>query len=737
MAEQSQGARALFFDESLVEEAAAINGFAVESVEPLCEIDGDAIVMRHGKSGARLLFLHNADENKAFSISFKTPPVDDTGVFHILEHSVLCGSDKFPVKEPFVNLLKTSMQTFLNALTFPDKTMYPVASTNDQDLENLADVYMDAVLHPAIYRKRAVFEQEGWHYELDDANAEAGTPERLRYNGVVFNEMKGALSDPESVLYRGMNAELFPGTCYAFESGGHPRAIPQLTYEGYLDTHARHYRLDNSYIVLYGDIDAECMLRFLDRRYLSAADCAPRTPAEPNPMGECKPNVSLDAVVPMATAPENACVGLGYAIGDARDFERVLAADVLMDALMGGNESPIKRAVLDAGIGGDATAFLMDSQAMPVALFELKGAKPGAKQRFMEIVEGEAARLVADGIPRDLLEAVGARPSWSFELRERDRGMADGVVLAMNALSGWLYDDALATTYLRYEDALAHMREGLDGRYFEDVLESLIVKSNHKALLEVKPVEAEDDSEEERELAEKLVGLDEAAKQAIRDDVAELRAMQEAPDAPEALATLPRLGTSDIGAAKPDPAAVLDAACPLPCLRHELPSRHINYLYLYFDANVVAFDDVPYVTLLCMLLNKLDTAKRTAAEPGCVHAPALRLDAVLPRYVRFGERPRQGVAARDAFGERSCGRGGAAFCHPSRGVGDHEIRCEAEDSRRACAASHRHGADVCERGPHERDESPFGVVFPRWRVAPKACGRRFLPVPERPHRQLR
>ena len=242
-------------------------------------------------------------------------------MFHILEHSVLCGSDKFPVKEPFVNLLKTSMQTFLNALTFPDKTMYPVASTNDQDLENLADVYMDAVLH----------------------------------------EMKGALSDPESVLYRGMNTELFPGTCYAFESGGHPRAIPQLTYEGYLDTHARHYRLDNSYIVLYGDIDAERMLRFLDRRYLSAADCAPRTPAEPNPMGERKPNVSLDAVVPMATAPENACVGLGYAIGDARDFERVLAADVLMDALMGGNESPIKRAVLDAGIGGDATAFLMDS----------------------------------------------------------------------------------------------------------------------------------------------------------------------------------------------------------------------------------------------------------------------------------------------------------------------------------------------------------------------------------------
>ncbi len=612
MADQSRDAQALFFDESSVERAAAANGFAVESVELLPEIDGDAIVMRHEKSGARLLFLRNEDENKAFSISFKTPPVDDTGVFHILEHSVLCGSDKFPVKEPFVNLLKTSMQTFLNALTFPDKTMYPVASTNDQDLENLVDVYMDAVLHPAIYGKRAVFEQEGWHYELDDADEAAGAPERLRYNGVVFNEMKGALSDPESVLYRNMNTALFPGTCYAFESGGDPRAIPQLTYESYLDTHARHYRLDNSYIVLYGAVDADRMLGFLDGRYLSASDCRPRTDASPNPMGECTPAISLDGEISMDTSPENACVGLGYAIGEARDFERVLAVDVLMDALMGGNESPIKRAVLDAGIGGDATAFLMDSQAMPVALFELRGAKPGAKRRFMDIVETEAARLVRDGIPRDVLEASLAQ--LSFELRERDRGMADGVVLAMNALSGWLYGDDMATTYLRYEDALAHMREGLGAGYFERVLDELVVKSGHKALLEVKPAAPEGESEEERELAEKLESLDEGAKQAIRDDVAELRAMQEAPDTPEALATLPRLGVADIGDAKPDAPAKLDASLPLPCMRHELPSRHINYLYLYFDANGLAFDDLPYLGVLCMLLGKLDTAQRSAAE---------------------------------------------------------------------------------------------------------------------------
>ena len=585
---------------------ARMHGFVVDSSEPLSEIDGSAHVMCHEKSGARLLFLQNADENKAFSIAFKTPPADDTGVFHILEHSVLCGSKKFPVKEPFVDLLKTSMQTFLNALTFPDKTMYPVASTNDQDLMNLTDVYMDAVLNPAIYDKRAIFEQEGWHYELDEDGAEP----RLRYNGVVFNEMKGALSDPESVLYHAVNAALFPDTCYAFESGGHPRAIPQLTYEQFLDTHARHYRLDNAYIVLYGNVDAERMLSFLDDRYLSVE--RPRGDAAPNDVGMQAPRVATAGAVSMDTAPENACVGLGYVVGQACDFERVLACDVLMDALMGGNESPMKRALLDEGLGGDVTAYLIDSQAQPVALFQLKNAEEGKAQAFMEAVEREAARLVRDGIPRDVLEASLAQ--MAFDLRERDRGMADGVPLAMNALAGWLYDDAMPTAYLRYEDALAHMRAGLDGRYFEDVLASLICESGHKALVDLVPGEDGSASEEDAELADTLASMDEARRQAVRDDVAALRLMQETPDAPEATATLPRLRVDDIGEAVPDPACRLATDAPVPCLHHDLPTRHIDYLSLYFDMDGLSFDDLPYVTLLGMLLGRLGTARRSAAE---------------------------------------------------------------------------------------------------------------------------
>lgn len=604
-------------------------GFTVQSTEDLPEIDGQAIVMNHAASGAKLLYLQNEDENKAFSITFKTPPKDDTGVFHILEHSVLCGSDKFPVKEPFVNLLRTSMQTFLNAMTFPDKTMYPVASTNEQDLLNLMDVYLDAVLHPMLHTDKHIFEQEGWHYELVDANAEDGGSagaggsqnKQLVYNGVVFNEMKGALADPESVLYHAMNRALFPNTCYVFESGGHPRAIPQLTYEDYCSAHARHYRLDNSYIVLYGDMDIDRVLGFLDEKYLGRTAGArgeqgtgycSHSGGAINPMGEIAPVLSFGNTVEMATAPENAMVGVGYVIGPAHDFQRVLACDILLDALMGGNESPIKRAILDAGIGGDCTAYLIDAQEQPVALFLLKNAKPGVAQQFRELVEAEVHKLVEGGIPRDVLEA--SLSQMAFALRERDRGMADGVVLAMNAMSGWLYNDVDATTYLHFEEPLAAMRAGLDGHYFEDVLGSLVLEANHAALVDLQPAQTGDAAAEEAELAAKLAQLDEGALEAIDAEVQALRARQEAPDAPEALATLPQLHVADIGPAKPELAPELREDTPVPCLYHNLPTHHIAYVYQYFNLKHLTWDDVLYVTLLAVLLGNLDTAEHTAAE---------------------------------------------------------------------------------------------------------------------------
>ncbi len=593
-----------------------LHGFTVERVEDLPEIEGTAYLMRHAASGAPLMWLANDDENKAFAVAFKTPPADDTGVFHILEHSVLCGSDRFPVKEPFVNLLKTSMQTFLNALTFSDKTMYPVASTNEQDLLNLMDVYMDAVLHPMLRSKRAIFEQEGWHYEADlPEGGWDGTGERpaLRYNGVVFNEMKGALADPDEVALNRMSAALFPDTAYRFESGGNPRAIPHLTYEGFLDTHARHYNAANARLVLYGDLSLDRELALLDRRYLA---CAGAPAGSPNPLVLQAPVVDDGAACTMATAPENAVVMVGYVLGTYRDRERCLAVEVLSDALMGSNEAPLKRALLEAGLGSDVDSFVFDGLMQPYAVIELRGAEPGAKEAFRGLVDAEFARMAREGVPRENLEA--ALEAAAFQLRERDFGYADGVALAVNAMSGWLYDEGMPCDYLRYEDALASLRAGLDGTYWEDLVREVFVESRHRATVELVPVAADDPSgaaaQEAAELARAAAAMGPADFAAVAAEVEELRRAQDAPDAPEALATLPQLRVADIGPAREEPPYGPVDGTPLPCLYHGVPTRRIDYVAHYFDLSCLTWDELPYLTLASTLLGKLDTAKRSAAQ---------------------------------------------------------------------------------------------------------------------------
>lgn len=620
-------------------------GFTVTSKKTLAELDADAYVLHHRASGARLLYLACEDENKAFSIAFKTPPTDDTGVFHILEHSVLCGSTKFPVKEPFVDLIKSSMQTFLNAMTYPDKTVYPVASTNEQDLLNLMDVYMDAVLNPAIYTKRAIFEQEGWHYELDvpeGAPLAAGT---LRYNGVVFNEMKGALSDPMSVLDDAVNRALFPDTAYACESGGDPRAIPQLTYEQFLDTHARHYNLANSYIVLYGDMEVERELAFLDERYLGDGprlrDEAERaralqaarddeadatsdshstdgaaTTGEPNPLVRQNPLVCDYERVEMATTPDNALVGMAYVIGDAADRKRLVAADVLIDALMGTNEAPVKKAILAAGLGGNVVSYTSGDLLQPHTLIILQNAKPKVAREFRRVIEDECLRLVKEGIPRERLAAILANEE--FDLRQRDYGYADGVALACDALGTWLYDDAdeAATRGIEYGPIYEELNRELDGTYFEDLLRELVLESEHRALVELVPVadDAAASREEEAELAAAKAAMNDADLQRIVEDVAALRERQEAEDAPEARATLPRLHASDIGPARPEPQLVIDKQTPIPCLRHDLPTHQLAYALTYFDLSHLSFAELPYVTVLTRLMNQLATERMTAGE---------------------------------------------------------------------------------------------------------------------------
>lgn len=593
-----------------LEQVAASHGFTAVKSEPISEVEGTVHLMHHAASGARLMFIENDDANKAFSITFKTPAADDTGVFHILEHSVLCGSEKFPVKEPFVNLLKTSMQTFLNAMTFPDKTMYPVASTNEQDLVNLMDVYLDAVFHPDIYRRPVIFQQEGWHRELEGEGEDA----RLVVNGVVYNEMKGALSEPDSVLYDGLSAALFPDTTYRFESGGTPAAIPTLTYEGFLENHRRHYRPDNAYIILYGNLDADRFLGFLDERYLAPLAHKERGPLDINPLGLQAPVAPAPVVVPMATAPENACAAVGFVIGRAAERERIVAADILMDAIMGANESPLKRALLDAGIADDAIGYVADSVAQPFAVVSLRGARPGAAEKLRAIVEAEVRRLAEGGLDRELVRA--ALSHAEFVMRERNFGYPDGVVLAMSAMAGWLYADDDPAAYLRFEDVFASLREKVEEGYFEALLRELFLDNDHRACAEVVPTESDEAAEEaeaagEREAAAELTE-DEAAF--IREAVRALREAQEAPDAPEALEKLPRLSRADIGEAPAEAMWEVGECGPWCLIRHHLPCRGIAYAYRYFAMDGLAFDELPYATVLACVLGKLDTARHTAAE---------------------------------------------------------------------------------------------------------------------------
>ncbi|WP_302148233.1 insulinase family protein [uncultured Adlercreutzia sp.] len=593
-----------------LEQVAASHGFTAVKSEPVSEVEGTVHLMHHTASGARLMFIENDDANKAFSITFKTPAADDTGVFHILEHSVLCGSEKFPVKEPFVNLLKTSMQTFLNAMTFPDKTMYPVASTNEQDLVNLMDVYLDAVFHPDIYRRPVIFQQEGWHRELEGEGEDA----RLVVNGVVYNEMKGALSEPDSVLYDGLSAALFPDTTYRFESGGTPAAIPTLTYEGFLENHRRHYRPDNAYIILYGNLDADRFLGFLDERYLAPLAAKECGPLDINPLGLQAPVAPAPVVVPMATAPENACAAVGFVIGRAAERERIVAADILMDAIMGANESPLKRALLDAGIADDAIGYVADSVAQPFAVVSLRGARPGAAEKLRAIVEAEARRLAEGGLDRELVRA--ALSHAEFVMRERNFGYPDGVVLAMSAMAGWLYADDDPAAYLRFEDVFASLRGKVEEGYFEALLRELFLDNDHRACAEVVPTESDEAAEEaeaagEREAAAELTE-DEAAS--IREAVRALREAQEAPDAPETLEKLPQLSRADIGEAPAEAMWEVGECGPWRLIRHHLPCRGIAYAYRYFAMDGLAFDELPYATVLACVLGKLDTARHTAAE---------------------------------------------------------------------------------------------------------------------------
>ncbi|MCF0104972.1 MAG: insulinase family protein [Eggerthellaceae bacterium] len=570
------------------------------------EIYGTAYDIIHKKSQAKILFLKNDDIDKCFSITFKTPPSNNTGVFHILEHSVLNGSKKFPVKEPFVQLLKTSMNTFLNAMTFPDKTMFPVSSTNDKDLHNLVDVYMDAVLNPLIYENPDIFKQEGWHYEIKDGKAQ--------YSGVVYNEMRGIFSDPEAHLYYEGAKRLYLGSCYSYDSGGYPNAIPELSYEKFLKNHAKHYRLDNSYIVLYGNIDIESMLDFLDKEYLS------KEPERLNHIEEVigctlKNEIYVESYKvtrPVFTTTEQLFPedmqsnALLYSVENNNDFVKSTAVQTLTDVLTGSNEAPLKRELLKYKLAEDISFQYIESMKDPLLFCYFKSTKDLKSEKTYKLIREICQILTEEGLDKKLITASLNR--LEFKLREMDFSYPDGLVYTMNSLRGWLYGENESLSFIRFDSCISKLKELRKGNYFDKLCEEIFIKNTSIAGVALKPVASKVQNSKS---LEKLKSFD---LDSIEKQNETLVAYTNKIDSPQELSTLPQLKISNLKEPKKNEDFQVIKKEKYTLLDHEMKTNGILYCFLYFDLQHVSFEDTCFLALIKKLLGCLRTKKHSTTE---------------------------------------------------------------------------------------------------------------------------
>lgn len=582
------------------------SGFRLDCIERIDEINGTAYEMKHEKSGARLIYIDSPDSNKVFNIAFRTTPHNSTGVAHIMEHSVLCGSRKFPLKEPFVELVKGSLNTFLNAMTYPDKTMYPVASKNDKDFHNLMDVYLDAVLYPRVRDDAEIVMQEGWHYELDNAEDE------LTYKGVVFNEMKGVYSSPDSVLERQMMRELFPDTTYGVDSGGDPDHITDLTYEEFQEFYRVHYHPSNSYIFLYGDMNIEEQLAFLNDEYLSHFD-AIEVNTEVGlqaPFTEGKV-VSYPYSIGSEEPTDNRTLhSFAYALPDVTP-EHSLAFEVLTHALLTSPAAPLKQALVKAGIGSDVSGYYLDSIRQPLWTVQATGSNLDKQADLQRIVESTLQELCDNGLDKELLEA--SLNSIEFALRESDfGGRPIGLAYVIRMMDNWLYDND-PLELLHYEEALVNIRKGLSGTYFEDLIRQSILNNNHKVLVSIYPergLQERKDAEVKEHLTAVKAKMSPEEIEAIVEQTKRLKLRQEAPDSDEALASIPLLELSDLN---PNIEEVERRESKIGNTTvHFVPTftKGINYVGLYFNLSCLTEDELFYADILSDIIGRIDTSER-------------------------------------------------------------------------------------------------------------------------------
>lgn len=575
------------------------------------DLDSDAMILEHIKTGARIFLLSNDDDNKVFCIGFRTPPKDSTGVAHILEHSVLCGSEKFPVKDPFVELVKGSLNTFLNAMTYPDKTVYPVASCNEKDFQNLMDVYLDAVLHPNIYREEKIFMQEGWHYEL---KTEDGP---LTYNGVVYNEMKGAFSSPESVLDRYTRNVLFPDNCYSCESGGAPEMIPELAYEDFIAFHKKYYHPSNSYIYLYGNMDMAQKLRWLDEAYLSRYDRQEpdSSISRQEPFAEPRQREIFYSITEEETEEQATYLSVNTVVGDGLDPKLYLAFQVLEYVLLDAPGAPLKQALVEAGIGRDILGGYENGILQPYFSVLAKDADKEQKGEFLAVVKGTLRKLADRGIgAKSLLAGINY---YEFRLREADYGTAPrGLMYGLQSLDSWLYGGS-PLMYLEFGPVFDFLKQAAKDGYFENLIRTCLLDNPFEAVVTVSPkknLTAREDEKLRKRLAEKKAGMTVEEVQEIVRRTRELKEYQDAPSPKEDMEKIPLLERKDIGP-DPEPLCIdVKTIDKTTVLCHNMSTSGIGYLKVLFRTDRVPQEDLPYVGLLKSVLGYVNTEHYTYAE---------------------------------------------------------------------------------------------------------------------------
>lgn len=589
-----------------------LKAYEVISEERLKDLKSDGCILRHKKSGAKVCLISNNDDNKVFYIGFRTPAKDSTGVQHIMEHSVLCGSKKYPAKDPFVELVKGSLNTFLNAMTYPDKTVYPVASCNDKDFKNLMDVYLDAVFHPNVYSRPQIFKQEGWHYELKDEN------DPITINGVVYNEMKGAFSSPDDTLDREIFNSLFPDTEYSNESGGNPDNIPDLTYEDFLKFHSEFYHPSNSYIYLYGDMDMAERLKYLDEEYLSGYDQIDIDTKIrfQEPFSDTVKNVISYSITEEEPTEENTYLSYNTVIGTSLDRDLYIAFQILEYTLLLAPGAILKQALLDRNIGKDIQSTYENGIYQPYFSVIAKNSDEDKLDDFINTIKEVLENAVKNGLDKKSLRA--GINVYEFRYREADFGSyPKGLMYGLQALDSWLYDENKPFIHIEENDTFAKLRERIDTDYFEELIRKYLLDNTHSSIVMLKP-ERGLTAKKDKILADKLSeykrSLSDEEIKALCLDTNALLKYQEEPSTKEELETIPLLEISDIKKEViPYEYEVLKSG-DTTILTHDIDTNGIGYLTVSFDLKNIPDRLLPYVGLFKSFFIYVNTENYSYAD---------------------------------------------------------------------------------------------------------------------------